>query len=146
MVDKETFEHNRPNNQVLEKWTIYIRKQLPVYATKLYFDFVEYFKKYYDIQDEDIEILNSHRKEIILTSCKLYEAFKIKKYNNKESNPFTTDCLLATCFWISCKFHTSLPISGKAIASVLNTEVRDIYKAELEVLFFLRFNILRYSY
>ena len=123
-----------------------IRKILPIHVTQLYLDFVSYFKKYYNIQNEDIEILNSYRKEIILTSCKLYEAFKIKKYNNKESNPFTTSCLLATCFWISCKFHTSIPIPGSAIATVMNTEAKDIYKAELEVLFFLRFNLLKYSY
>ncbi len=152
MVDKETFKRNIPTKQVLkektdiEEWTKNIRKILPIEVTQLYLDFLTHFKENYKVPNEDIEILNSHHKEIILTSCKLYEAFLLKKYNSKESNPFTINCLLATCFWISCKFHTSIPIPGLAIATVMNTEAKDIYKAELDVLFFLRFNLLKYSY
>jgi hypothetical protein len=143
MLDKEIFEHN---NQVIEKWVKNIRKELPVQVTQLYLDFLLYFANNYEIQNNDIEILNSHHKDIILTCCKLYEAFQLKKYNNKETNPIPADCLLATCFWISCKFHTSLPIPGKAIAYIFNSKIKDICKAELNVLFYLRFNLLKYSY
>jgi hypothetical protein len=142
MVDKETFKHNNH----IEKWIKSIRKELPELISELYSDFLIYFKEHYKVPNEDIEILNSHHKEIILTSCKLYEAFQLKKYNNKEPNRFTIDCLLASCFWISCKWHTSIPIPGSVIASVMDTEAKDICKAELEVLFYLRFKLLKYSY